>query len=269
MEKNGKGKVLARAAQVLEKMTPTAAAAILRVLGVDELPVEKMSPQAMEAIYRIFGGRAAYDQIEKISPGLGARIFGLVGWQRRNDIDQGDLEMSGNEPYLCLLVPLGATMKQDDKAKPRQGSNDWWRWDDSLIDSPMPASDFSPVYASSEMPILKMDEERHLVYGVVLEPEAEDTQGDMVAPEEIEKAAHHYMEYHRVMKEQHQAENPLISPVESYIAPEDFTLGGQTVKKGSWVIAAHVNDPQTWAAIKAGEYTGFSIGGEGVREPAD
>jgi DNA adenine methylase len=88
----------------------------------------------------------------------------------------------------------------------------------------------------------------------------------VVSEDEIEKAAHYYMEHHRMMKEQHDQENELLTPVESYIAPADFVLGAQRIRKGSWVLAAHVNDPDTWAKIKSGEYTGFSVGGSGIRE---
>jgi hypothetical protein len=90
----------------------------------------------------------------------------------------------------------------------------------------------------------------------------------MIGEEEIEKAAHYYKENHRMMKGQHDQENELLTPVERYIAPADFALGGQRIRKGSWVLAAHVNDPETWAQIKSGEYTGFSAGGSGIREVA-
>jgi len=54
--------------------------------------------------------------------------------------------------------------------------------------------------------------------------------------------------------------------VESYIAPQDFTINDQTVKKGSWVMSVKVHCPDLWEQIKAGEVTGFSIGAVGIRQ---
>jgi hypothetical protein len=57
--------------------------------------------------------------------------------------------------------------------------------------------------------------------------------------------------------------------VENYLAPQDLTfkLKGkeEKVKKGSWIIGVKVYDSDTWQRCKTGEYTGFSIGGYGLR----
>ncbi|MBU2177563.1 MAG: hypothetical protein KJ556_20925 [Gammaproteobacteria bacterium] len=52
-----------------------------------------------------------------------------------------------------------------------------------------------------------------------------------------------------------------LQPVESYLAPVDFELGGQPVRKGSWVLGVHAGNPQTWQAIKSGELSGLSMFG--------
>ena len=50
--------------------------------------------------------------------------------------------------------------------------------------------------------------------------------------------------------------------VESYIAPEDFTLGSARVKKGSWVMVTKIKDDALWQKILDGKYTGYSFGGQ-------
>lgn len=119
-----------------------------------------------------------------------------------------------------------------------------------------------------ETTILKADDELRIVYGVVLEPDTEDLQGDILDAETIEKAAHGYLQESRVVGDSHMVQ-AAADVVESYIAPADIQLGEQTVKKGSWVMGVKVNDDEMWAAVKKGEFSGFSIGGFGTREPVE
>jgi cation transport regulator ChaB len=123
------------------------------------------------------------------------------------------------------------------------------------------------------VPVLKADGEKRLVYGIVLEPgdpKHFDSQGDWLKPGEIEESAHDFMRRYRTAKAtmglQHEKDAPEVDVVENYIAPSDATLGGEPVKKGSWVMAVYVGDAAIWKQIKSGELTGFSIGGRGVRE---
>ena len=119
--------------------------------------------------------------------------------------------------------------------------------------------------------ILKADDEERIVYGVVVEPmtdvtEYGDAHGDVMTEEEIKKSAHGYMRNARVMKRQHKGKAVRSYPVESYLAPVDFVLGGQKIKKGSWIIGSKIDSDVLWTAIKKGEITGFSPGGFGVKE---
>ncbi len=115
-----------------------------------------------------------------------------------------------------------------------------------------------------ECSIFKMDEEKQLVYGIVLVPNVEDLQGDIVAPEEIEAAAHDYMLNSQKIYKGHAGATDA-EVVESYIAPVDIPMGSQTVPSGSWIMVTRVNDPQIWEMVKKGELTGYSIGGTGER----
>lgn len=123
--------------------------------------------------------------------------------------------------------------------------------------------------SSMVRPILKADIEKQIVYGVILAPDEVDSQDDWMPADEIEKTAHAYLAKSRVVGAQHEEQMQAV-PVESYIAPQDLQWDGQygpqTVKKGSWVMAVKVLDPDHWQKVKSGEYTGFSIGGMGVRE---
>lgn len=119
------------------------------------------------------------------------------------------------------------------------------------------------------IPIMKMDNAKQIVYGVVLAPNEIDAQDDFMEPEDIEAAAHKYLSESRVIGKNHS--DPIHAvPVESFIAPEDFEVSGQygpqPVKKGSWVLGVKVNDPEEWQKIVDGDYTGFSVGGVGSRQ---
>jgi DNA adenine methylase len=115
-----------------------------------------------------------------------------------------------------------------------------------------------------EVRIIK-DESRHLVYGVALEPDLRDSQDDEVGPEEIEKAAHNYMEHSQRADVQHDERPADVALVENFIAPQDLEIEGEHVTKGSWVQVWKVHDPEVWTDIQEGRITGLSIGGTAER----
>ncbi len=116
--------------------------------------------------------------------------------------------------------------------------------------------------------IAKADSAKQIVYGVVYEPEEEDAHGDTMTAEEIEKAAHGFMERQNTynIDKQHDLDADKGFVVESYIAPVDMALGDQEIKKGTWVAGVKVTDAATWEQIEKGEITGFSMWGVGKRE---
>lgn len=130
------------------------------------------------------------------------------------------------------------------------------------------------VRADRVVPIAKSDSEQRLVYGVVLEPDVEDAQGDVITADEIERAAHRFMHKYATRRADLGTDHTRdvgrdrLAIVESMVAPIDFTLGSQRVRKGSWVLTAKVLDPALWAGVKQGVYTGWSIEGWGDRDPA-
>lgn len=108
--------------------------------------------------------------------------------------------------------------------------------------------------------INKEDEEQQLVYGVVYEPDVEDSHKDFMTATEIEKAAHGFLKDARNIDTQHDFESGVGEVVESYIAPVDMTIGEETITKGSWVLVTKASD-EIWEAIQKGDYTGYSLAG--------
>jgi hypothetical protein len=112
------------------------------------------------------------------------------------------------------------------------------------------------------------DDAAQIVYGVVMQPDVADSQGDIVTAAEIEQAAHRYLAESRLQDVQHSEEAAGAVPVESFIAPSDMEYHGRPVLKGSWVMASHVADADIWQQIVKGELTGYSIGGTAERVDA-
>jgi hypothetical protein len=124
--------------------------------------------------------------------------------------------------------------------------------------------------------VVKSDAKRQIAFSVVLEPRTSanlDAQADYYDADEIEKAAHGFLEM--VAKGEAAADlmhddGPAVGyPVESFIAPVDFVWGEgervEVVKAGSWVMGIHYPDPDLWADIEKGRYTALSVAGHGIR----
>jgi DNA adenine methylase len=119
------------------------------------------------------------------------------------------------------------------------------------------------------LPIEKAADEKRIVLGVVLEPNKVDAQNDTISPEEIEQTAHEWLAKYQNRGFMHRKlVNGKIEIYESYIAPIDMTIGGQKVRKGTWLLMYHVKDDGIWQQIKSGKLTGFSMGGFARRVPA-
>lgn len=114
--------------------------------------------------------------------------------------------------------------------------------------------------------------EERFVLGVVLEPEVVDKQNDIYSAEEIRNAAHRFMADYRQIGFMHDEKigalgEQKVKILESYIAPTDLDFGGEKVKKGAWLLGVRVLDDGLWAAVKSGDLSAFSIGGDAIRRP--
>ena len=89
-----------------------------------------------------------------------------------------------------------------------------------------------------------------------------DSQGDKANAEEIKKAAYQFMEEVQVFKVNHSGKKVKVKILENYLAPVDFTMSGQGIKKGTWLLTIRVLDAKIWKAIKDGKtLTGYSMAG--------
>ncbi|PAE61533.1 phage portal protein [Bacillus subtilis] len=121
-------------------------------------------------------------------------------------------------------------------------------------------SEKQPDFQKEVKVIAKEADEQKLVYGIVYEPDTVDAHGDFMTAAEIEKAAHGFLKDAREIDKQHDFQGGVGVVVESYVAPADFEMNGETIKKGSWVLVTKASE-EVWEQIKKGEITGYSMAG--------
>jgi hypothetical protein len=117
--------------------------------------------------------------------------------------------------------------------------------------------------AKFDVKFAAMDEDKQIVYGIVLEPDEVDSHGDTITMEEIEAAAHRYALTPMVIGDGHKKKAKARS-VETFIYNPKVL---EKVKEGSWVMAVKVNSKKLWEGVQSGDYTGFSIGALVKRRP--
>lgn len=129
--------------------------------------------------------------------------------------------------------------------------------------------------------IAKADEEKQIVYGVVLDPYRVDAHGDLVPPAEVEKTAHGFVAKSRIIGLQHK-EMADATLIESWLVPypsdadykaamkgephkaSRMAFGDDEVHSGAWIVGTKLGDAE-WQAVKEGKITAYSIGGVGKR----
>jgi hypothetical protein len=110
------------------------------------------------------------------------------------------------------------------------------------------------------------DNENRLVTGVVYKPNELDTQREWGPPDELEKAARWWMEHSQATGVRH-VRRAEARVTQSYIAPQDITIGNRLVKAGSWIVELRILAKRLWQEIKTGVYNAFSMGGYVTRTP--
>lgn len=145
------------------------------------------------------------------------------------------------------------------------------------------------------VPIVKVDEEKRIIKGPVLRPEIRDRQKSIIGAEEIEQAAHSFLNRLNKGNEagpatrsglMHKEFDHDIDIVESYITDFDLTYsidhrerklaaietgmakqddpdGDVDVElpAGTWMMAMKVTDDEVWKGVLNGTFKGFSMGG--------
>ena len=99
----------------------------------------------------------------------------------------------------------------------------------------------------------------------------EDWQGDIIEPEELERAAYDYVRLYRDGGEMHER-GGVAELVESVVFTEDkmraMGIPESTLPVG-WLIGFRVTDPDVWEKVRDGTYSMFSIEGEAERVEAE
>lgn len=136
-------------------------------------------------------------------------------------------------------------------------------------------------------PLIKIDEDEHIVKMIVLEPDVADNYNHVVSATEIRNAMYMWMEHYRNCEVMHRdkggnlfpLEQRILSPedpawrqgwneefaiLECYQAPTDYFENDQVVRKDSWILTLRVKDNEIWRKIKNKELTGASMGGHGA-----
>jgi cation transport regulator ChaB len=127
---------------------------------------------------------------------------------------------------------------------------------------------------STDFEITKVTDE-HLVFGwlsVAVNKSGEvieDSQGDIIEPQELEKAAYDFVLVSREAGDMHERTEGIGKIVESMV----FTLEKQQalgIPEGTlpigWWVGFKIFDEDVWKRVKSGELSAFSIGGRGQRE---
>jgi hypothetical protein len=113
-------------------------------------------------------------------------------------------------------------------------------------------------------PLAKKSEQR-VGLGIVLEPEQTDSQGDIYSAAAVRGAAERYKGGLGLM---HRRGLKGAKVLGSYLARRAFVVDGEPVKKGTWLMLLKFTDRTLWGNVKDGDYTGLSIGGSAIKEPA-
>ncbi len=125
--------------------------------------------------------------------------------------------------------------------------------------------------------ITKTNDEQQVVFGWASVSKGingqllQDWQGDIIEPEDLEKAAFDFVLNFRDAGERH---NPNLRKKGKLVSSIVFTEEVQkalnippgTVPVG-WFVGFHIDDSKTWQEVKKGKYLMFSIEGQGIREP--
>lgn len=115
---------------------------------------------------------------------------------------------------------------------------------------------------------LKSDDELQIAYGIVYPANTVDAHGHWAEPATIRKAMERFMRSALTgnIDKQHNFSKQDAYMVECWIVRKADPLFPDE-PEGSWAAGVKVLDPDLWKALKAGDYTGFSLAGYGELEP--
>ena len=114
--------------------------------------------------------------------------------------------------------------------------------------------------------IVKLDEDKHLVFGFASIADTRDLQDDLIPEDELERAAYEYVVESREGAEMHQRRNVATLVESMFFSVEKQQLLGLDLGAPSWWIGFKVTDEEVWDKIKKHEYQAFSIRGTAIKE---
>ncbi len=147
----------------------------------------------------------------------------------------------------------------------------------SLVDKAANMENFLLIKEKDNIPsfnsfgdILKVDNEKHYITGIVYQPMTEDAHGNFMTEKEIEKAAYWFSKNSNSVDLQHDFKKANgISVVENWVTKSETTINDKVVPAGTWLLTVEITNDDVWAKVEKGEITGFSMGGIGVYSDDD
>jgi hypothetical protein len=135
------------------------------------------------------------------------------------------------------------------------------------------------VVWSGEFSKLDSDKRQAFGWASVVEVDGQpvvDLQGDWITPDELERAAYTYVQKSRVGGTQHKRDE-FGNAVKAGEMIESFVVTDEKIEKmglpadtpRGWWVGYQYEEGDTWADIKAGRKTGFSVHGRGKRVEAE
>lgn len=118
----------------------------------------------------------------------------------------------------------------------------------------------------NKVPVVKAQNDE-LMQGlyVVLEPDEVDFHEHTISAAEVRKACHNFNQSMAQANLFHLVDTSSFTVVESYISPVEMELNGQIIKAGTWLANLQFT-PAIWEEVKAGAFSGVSIGALGILE---
>lgn len=127
--------------------------------------------------------------------------------------------------------------------------------------------------ATSTGAVLKLDEEKHIVWGwfSVIEEDGQaviDKHGHIIEADVLQKAAHEFVLDSRAGKVMHNGTR-VADVVDTIVFTKELQAAlGIDLKKVGWFGGMQIRDPALWARVQKGDLPAFSIGGYAKEIPA-
>jgi len=122
-----------------------------------------------------------------------------------------------------------------------------------------------------EVPILKVDEDKRIVTGVLYPAGEVDTQGDFITEADLDAAMEDFMAKGRsasgVACDTDHDEHPTADYITECYKVEEGDPRWEEKDIGAWVVSRKIVEDELWSAVKDGKYKAFSFSGIAKRIP--